>query len=144
MRRTLAVLPSEVWRAARDASRYLAHEDDRPRRGLELANLAHVLLDPKATDEARDEAAAMLARDLPPRVRRPGAWRAWKAEGREVAAALGCSLDEALRRLLTLAIKATAERADVCPPRGEPNSLRWCKHGHRCRGSRKWEEHSAP
>jgi DNA-binding CsgD family transcriptional regulator len=87
-------------------------------RGLELARAAHVLLDPSATEEARAEASAFLTRDLPPHPKQPSAWRAWNTHGPGLAGALGCSVDDAVRRLLALGIEAAAAAA------GEPRTVR--------------------
>jgi DNA-binding CsgD family transcriptional regulator len=110
-RRLLADVPPDVWRAAHDAGRWLARDGERLPRALELARVARVLLDPGADAKAKAQAAAFLTHDLPPRFRRPSAWRAWKVVGRQMAATWECSLDEALLRLLALSIERAADEA---------------------------------
>jgi len=110
-RRMLAALPPEVWRSVRVTAAWLSRERVTLAGGLRLARAAQVLLDPSATDTDKADAAAFLARDLSPHVKRPGAWRASATLQREAAAALGCSPEDAMRHLLALGIQAAAERA---------------------------------
>jgi DNA-binding CsgD family transcriptional regulator len=111
-RRGLASVSPDIWRAAQDAAEWLGRERLTLKRGWKLASTAYVLLDPTATEDAKTEAAAFLTHDLPPRLRQPSAWRAWKTFGPEMAARLNCSVDEALRLLLKLGIQEAARSAD--------------------------------